>query len=74
MANNAKRNSKSPKRGTSERREAKDDVRQADESGEPRRAGRSHGHLIAKDGTMAGGEGQPCNNEHWESGRHDATK
>jgi hypothetical protein len=52
----------------------KDDVRQADESGEPTRSGRSHGHFISKDGTSAGGEAQPGPDENWESGQHNAVK
>ena len=56
-----------------------DDVRQADESGEPGRAGRSHGRVVDKnnpegatrpandDGSKANDAGEKS--EHWESGR-----
>ena len=59
-----------------------DDVRQADESGEPGRAGRSHGRVVDKNNPEgasrpapeAGSKPDDPNNaseksEHWESGR-----
>lgn len=58
-----------------------DDPRQADESGEPGRAGRSHGRVIDKDnpeGTsrtdggkaLEDGTNDPgADTQHWESGR-----
>ena len=58
-----------------------DDPRQADESGEPGRAGRSHGRVIDKDnpeGTsrpdagkaLEDGKNDPgTGTQHWESGR-----
>jgi hypothetical protein len=53
---------------------ATDDPRQADESGEPGRAGRSRGRVIQRDGT---GTGQSASNDRSaenpsESGRHGA--
>ena len=56
-----------------------DDVRQADESGEPGRAGRSHGRVVDKNNPE--GASRPAQDEgsapseatekseHWESGR-----
>jgi hypothetical protein len=49
-----------------------DDAKQANESGEPKDAGRSHGRVIDDDGTPAGGSAAASKDEHWESGRHHA--
>jgi len=61
--------------GVLQRGEAKDDPRQAVESGEQDETNRSRGRVIDETGAPAGGAGKKGRRdkaEHWESGRHQA--
>ena len=50
-----------------------DPVTNANEEGDPKESGRSHGRIINPDGTpVTQRDGQDTSEEHWESGRQEA--
>lgn len=51
---------------------APDAVTRADEEGDPKETGRSHGRIVGKDGAPVTQRELDTTDENWESGRHEA--